>query len=270
MKIKSAIAIFFLIPVWLSATDLKPWLDPDFQIIGRATALFQFYPYIKTPHRHIRRNEGDGFYTLSGSVAACNYSGEVELTVADTHQQHLDVDNIRLTGRYLAMDDILGDPVSLTVGASVIQAFRHSLFDISSFHHAQIAVEGHIAFGQECSCYELWTSRWWSVFRCGGGDTGALWMSGFCAWEKNWDNEHELRLFAESLYGFGGRNIRSYEHFRGYGGIKHRSLDVGVRYTRLFAYGEALSIQYSFRPYAYNFPACASLLEIKLFYPFGI
>jgi hypothetical protein len=279
MRFFKLLAFLILLPLGLFSTELKPWLDTDFQIRAKGNALLQYYREVYSPHESIRYHNLDQFYTLSGSVAIPDLVSmdmnrgigvELEMTLANTRRQHPNLDNIRLTGRYQFLDDIIGDPISLTAGLTVTQAFKNALFDISSFHHGLIEAEATIAFGKECSYSEFWDSRWWGLLGCGIGDWGTFWLHGYAAWEKNWCDCHQLRFFMNSLYGFGQKNINRCDNFHGYGKIKHRSVDIGVRYSYFLDYGQSLSIQYAFRPYAYNFPTFNNTLEIAIIYPFGL
>ena len=66
----------------------------------------------------------------------------------------------------------------------------------------------------------------------------------------------------------GNKNIRPH-HFTGYGKIRHRSVDVGLRYTIGLKCGATFCLQYARRIYAYNFPENANLAFVELFYPLG-
>lgn len=269
MKLRLWLSTILLAPTVLCGTDLTPWLTTDFEIQSRATVLYQTYPYVNATRRKIGNGADDFFSTLSIGGAAFGYSAEVEATLANTRKQHSDCDNVRLTGRYRVFDDIEGeDPVTLTAGLTVTQAFRHSLFDVSSFHHGQIEGEAHVAIGKETPFQSLWLSRWWSVLGIGMGDKGCAWLRGDVSWERNWCNQHMARVFMHSLWGFGHYNLSNHKKFKGYGPINHQSIDLGGRYTYIFDIGATLSIEYAYRVYALNFPARANLVRLSFLYPF--
>lgn len=271
MRIIRLFAAMITIPLLLSATDLTPWLTKDFEFQSQLSGLFQYYPKIASNHGSIHRKGNDQFYTLSLGLSAFDWSGEIESTLAHTRRQDYLCDNIRLTGRYRWLDDIPGEvPVSLTTGVTLTQAFKHSLRDISSFHHGQFEGELHVAIGQESSCNRFWETRWWGVLALGHGNHGAPWIRTETAWEKNWWNSHQLRLFANTLWGLGNKGISSVDHFRGYGPIAHQSIDLGMRYTYLFDFSGTLSLEYAYRVYASNFPESTSLLMLRYLYPFGL
>ncbi len=267
--LKRWLVLLCLIPIIINATELMPWPDEDFEFQPRLTGLYQTYRSIAKSHGYIHKPSYDRFYTLSVGMSAFDWSGEIETVFADTPRQRGTCDCVRLTGRYRWLNDIVDDPVSLTTGITIIQAFRHSVNDISSFHHGQIAAEAHIAVGKETSHLSSWLSHWWGVFGIGMADQGYPWIRGDAYWEKNWCDQSQLRLFLHSLWGLGDRNLHAHSHFRGYGPIAHRSIDIGARYTYNFDLG-ILSFEYAHRVYAVNFPAHANLFLLSYLYPFGL
>jgi hypothetical protein len=262
---------FLVIPSLLASTDLTPWLTKDFEFQPRVSILYQNYPQIATKNKHANQSANDQFYTAGVELSAFDYSVELETTLANTRRQHYCFDDIRLTGRYRILNDIPGeDPVSLTAGITFIKAFTHSLHDVSSFHHGQFETEAHIAVGKETPIEEFWMSRWWAVFVIGFGDHGSPWIRTQSAWEKNWCDCNQLRLFANTLWGLGNSTIQSVHHFNGYGLIDHRSVDLGFCYTHLFDFSGTLSLKYIHRLYAHNFPEHTNLLQVSFVYPFGL
>ncbi|MBA3958618.1 MAG: hypothetical protein H0X51_09550 [Parachlamydiaceae bacterium] len=259
----------------LSATELAPWLGQDLMIESRATYLFQSYRKIQTPNGSIFRHANDNFFTLGASFVrsnySSNYSAEIEGTIADTHRQHFACDNLRLTLRYRMLNDIVDDCFTLTPGITITKAFKHSVRDPSSFHHGEIEAELHVAVGREASLGPYWRSRWWAVAGVGQGDHGEPWLRGDWNWERNWWNEQQqLHLFLHTLCGLGNKNLSPHKHFKGYGSVRHRSIDIGARYSYLFECDAILSLEYARRVYAHNFPMQANLVQLQLFFPFGL
>lgn len=268
MKSRGYLLALIVLPSYVFGTDLTPWLTRHYEIQASATELLQYYQTIQSPHKHIRNHTLDSFTTFGLELSAYDYSTELETTVAHTHRQKAGCDNVRLTGRYRFMNDILGDVVSATAGVTVTQAFRNSLRDPSSFHHGIIEAEAHLSIGRETSCRSLWISRWWGLIGLGCGDYGSPWLHGHFEWEKNWYNQQHWSLFADTLWGIGGNSFAL--PFRGYGSVRHQSLDIGSRYRYIFENGFRISLEYAFRVYALNFPQNTNRLTIELLYPFGL
>jgi hypothetical protein len=270
--VKKNLKPFLLLPLLLLSytlhgTELLPWFSRDLIIPLQATYTYQTYPYLHSPKGHFGKRARDHFLNLSASLAYENLSAEIEFLFADTRKQHTTLDCARLAGRYRVLNDIVGDPLSLVVGATITKAFSHSLKDPSSFHHGRIEAELHVAFGRETPVEALWWSRWWGVAGIGIGDHGSPWLHGDIAIEKNWCDRHQVRLFVNTLWGLGNDNLQPGHRFHGYGPLRHRSIDLGLRYSYVFESGWIISAGYAHRIYARNFPAHANLYTISLLYP---
>lgn len=259
------IFIVFL-PFSIFGIELMPWFEKNLEIHPRVTYLFQTYDKVDD-NKH---SSDDHYVNLSLSVAYDRWNGELEVTAGHTHENCFGLDNIRLTGRYLWLNDVVGDYISLVPGITITKAFKPFRRDFSSFHHGGIEVEGHVAFGQETSCFEFWSSRWWGVVAIGVADVGSPWIRGDLAWEKNWWDLHWIRFFLNSLWGLGSDNLKRTSKFRGYGSIMHQSIDVGAKYFYQINCSGILSVGYAYRVHAKNFPSYAHQVILSFMYPFGL
>lgn len=273
-RIKLAIPLgvyLFLLPLFSHAADLKPWFGNDYDAEIHFSTLYQNYKGVEAPHhRYSKRNENDVFFNFSLEYPYQRYCGEFEAILAHTRHQNCRWDNFQFTGRYKWLDDNEGDPVSLVIGLTFIEPFSRALHDISSFHHGHIEGEINLSFGKQYgSCLnEDWVYRWWNVVSFGVADVGSPWMWEDVAFEHNLYSVHRIRYFLHSLWGFGKNNL-SEKHFKGYGSIQHRSVDLGIRYSYNLGCRGSLSIQYARRVYAHNFPDNANLVLFEYNLPFG-
>lgn len=260
-----------LVPFALSATELKPWFGNAFEIEARGTYVFQNFQEVETGLGLQSYVSNDNFGTLSLATNIFgNWNAEFEVTGAQTRAHGFTFDNARLTGRYLVMDDVVGDPVSLVVGLTMTEASHVAVVDIGSFHHALFEGELHVAMGKEYLCGTRWKSRWWLVGGVGMGIRGAPWLRGDAVFQIQHLIGHALEFGGYSLWGTGNRNIGLVEKFNGYGCIDHCSFDLGVAYLYRFDIWGTLKIGYRKRLYAHNFPYKANYLIIEYLYPFGL
>lgn len=259
------------LPVWLNSTEYAPWTERDVEFQTLTTVLYQQYNSVQTSHRRHKYNSNDLFLHLSLAVSYDRYAVELETEFAHTrHQRQLNWDTLALTGRYQILNDILGDPVSLFVGAQIRQVLRLALNDVSCFYHGGLQGEFHAALGKETSCSSFWRMRTWGVVAFGLADHGSPYLKAKCAWESNWWDLHRAQLFLDTLWGFGKRGLRLH-HFRGYGPVRHDSVDLGGRYTYMLPCGGAsLSLGYAYRIFAQNYPRGVNHLWVELYYPFGL
>lgn len=250
-------------------TEFLPWVPSYLEFDWRQTLIYQTYSGINSSaHCHPSYSSDDFFitHTLSGVVQP-ELSLAAEATLARTRRQSWSVDHIRLQGRYMWLDDIVGDPISLTTGVNFTQAFKHSLHDISSFHHGTAEAELFLSFGKETSQGEIWMKRWWGVLGIGSAvNRGSPWLRGRFAYEWRTCQNQEWRLFIHSLCGLGHRPLVPCD-FHGYSSVQHQSIDVGGRYTYLIDFVGSLSVEYAYRVHARNFPAHTHYFLLSLFYP---
>lgn len=270
LRILFSFSLIF-VSFFANATELLPWFDTSFQIEARGSYVFQTYPSLAGSRHCKHYSSDDSFLIISAAVSALEMlSLELELTASETRKHDFGFDNFRLTARYLWLDDIVEDPISLMTGLTVTQAVHRSVNDPSSFHHGKIAAELHASIGKEIICYNTWTSRWWGTFGIGIADTGWPWIRGDFAAEHRLCDNQWIRLFINTLWGLGHKHIPCPHSFHGYGPVRHQSIDLGTRYDYRFDIWGTLSLEYSYRVYARNFPANANRLMISYLYPFGI
>lgn len=82
---------------------------------------------------------------------------------------------------------------------------------------------------------------------------------------------HRLTLFSEGYFGFGKTRRVNIDHFRGYATIFHQSIDVGILYAYKISsiWGE-ISLAYSYRVFAKDFPANANTWIVQYNFPFSM
>ncbi len=257
MKILRLLLIItsFILPIKAFATDHLPWLGNYMQLEWRQNFAFETFPHYDST-AHIK-HQGDRplFFNTSLSLRFKEFfSFEVEGVVANTRRQSGGVDHLKGTGRFLILNDIGGDPLSLVLGGSYIQAFIPSLHDPSSFHHGRSQGECFISIGKEKAVEADWLGRLWAFGGIGFAEKGFPWLRGQIAYESKFNEQLEWRLFINGLKGMGSKPLKLHD-FQGYGAINHGSLDLGMRLTyQLPIYGN-ISFEYTRRLYTQNFPS---------------
>ncbi|MFQ5729509.1 MAG: hypothetical protein ACE5GN_04020 [Waddliaceae bacterium] len=264
------LGVLFISQANLPGTEWMPWTEKDLELYPKVDYLYQHYNTIHSSSGSKHRTADDHFFSLGLSGSYTSWSAELETVFADTRHRSFGFDNFKLTGRYQWYNDIVGDPVSVTTGITLIKASKVALKDLSSFHHGRNEAEAYVSIGKENSCLDCWISRGWAVLGIGVADHGSPWLRSRLAWEKNFQRTTHLRLFLNALYGLGGNSLALTKAFGGYGSISHRSIDIGSCLSKVTDCWGAFRLQYSYRVYARNFPKCTSLLQISYLYPFGL
>lgn len=252
------------------AAEVQPWLGNLYEFEWRNSLKYQQYSNVASPFQLVHYSSSDLFLTSSlSNTLAPEFSLEGEVTAANTRRQSGGIDHFSFTGRYLWLDDIAGDPISLVTGASFSQAFVPALEDVSSFHHGRSEAEFFLSVGKEIPCGDVWMSRSWGMLGFGVAERGSPWVRTILAYEQRFCQRHELRGKVETLWGMGHGRLRPH-HFHGYGSIQHQSVDFAVRYAYLIDFFGSVDLEYSYRVYARNFPDQTQCLKLSLLMTFGL
>jgi len=250
------LVFFFTVVVSLTnATEYMPWFGNVLEFENRISYVHQRYDEVDTASGSLDRSSRDHFLDFSLVFTTLNdMSLEAELGLANTSQRGFGMENLKATGRVLLSNDIIGDPFSLTAGASLLWVFEDGLDDISTPHHGEIGLELHTAIGRELAIERFWETRYWAMMGVGLANRGVLWTQSQWAIETKMDDHHIGRLFVNSRSGIGDRKLSFDKPFGGYGLIQHRMLEGGVRYHHGLPFLGALVFEYTYRVYAHSSP----------------
>lgn len=249
------------------ATELEPWHKSIYSVDFNSSCLLQQFNRLDTSCRSIKRHEFDAFYHFS-VLGVCNekITTELELMTSNTRYKSIGLNAFRITGRYFWLDDVIGDPVSLVTGLTLSKIFKASKRNLAIFDHGGVSGEAHISIGKEVSCEQFWTSRAWCVLGLGVADVGSPWLRANFIWEGNWWNIHQLKMFADTIWGFGGKRLHIHP-FHGYGSLNYQAIDVGLRYGYILPSNIFLSAGYGYRVYGRNCPIHVNFLKFEINYP---
>lgn len=266
MGIKTS-SLFFLLtfPFSLFSTELEPWFGDIYQVEARTFLSAQNF---EIPHRSACKEDAWAFFwNLSLGGFNCEYSSlEIESLTAQTSVRNFYWDCIRFTGRYFLWDDVAGDPFSLSTGLTLTLASHAALYDFNAFHHGQLEGEWHVAVGKEIPFYDEWEFRFWGIVGLGMAGRGYPWMHLELNAAGKWFM-HEGKIFCRSLYGFGSKKLLNHCHFHGYSDIRHRSIDLGVRYDYQIDFNGSLGFEVFYRIYQQNFPGKGFGITLSYYYP---
>lgn len=250
-----------------SATEYLPWYGKALQLEGRLTQVFQQYNSLKIKDHSYRANGINAFTDFSLMVPFDVYCAEFEVVAVDTHRRELCVDCIRLTGRYMWLDEDLGDAFNLTTGITATQTFGKAAVDVATYHPGKIAGELHTALGKTWDLCEGWEVRGWGVAGLGTADNGPAWTFGTAAVEFRSLSGNFFRIYSDIHYAFGGDRFHHWDEVTR---AKRHFLDVGVRYTHRFDDFFELSLEYAYRTWVKNGYGNSNLYLLQFMYPFSI
>ncbi len=260
----------FIIPALIAgsllfATDELPWIDRVLQPVASLELGYQHFESLGNC-----RYPGDDFFANAGLLFALSTDVcfEVEARGTSTHQHNFTLDQLKQTGRYVILDDARGDLFAFSVGLELVEPMAVGLRDPSFIHHSLFDTELHAAIGKEWICLDEYVWRLYGLGAVGMGIEGYPWMRGAIASEYRYNYQHYFRGKLIGEGGFGNRNIHL-NHFRGYGSIAYRLVDVELEYTYVKCDLEC-TVRFLQSLYRHNCPRNLQQVSFMLTYPFNL
>jgi len=194
---------------------------------------------------------------------------DAEVQFIDTPRESFCFSTAAFQFRYLLLDDVIGDPISLVAGVNGRYTTDKSLHDISVPYHGPFAIEGALSLGKEFNRKEYWVFRCWFFGGAGIANVGAPWVRGVFALEGNVQETMKLGVYLLGYHGYGLHTVVDIDHFNGYGSIRDKSIDLAIRFGRTFSVYGTFSFEYAHRFYAKRCPENVNAFSISYFLPFS-
>ncbi|OGN56897.1 MAG: hypothetical protein A3D96_07625 [Chlamydiae bacterium RIFCSPHIGHO2_12_FULL_44_59] len=260
--------LFLILP--LGALEVQPWFGDclEFHFLGSYS--YSFFDRVQGGRPQLTSSFQSHVSSLSLDFSPTpEWSVDTEMQLADTTKQHFNFRTIAFQARYLWLDDIVGDRVSLVTGVNGRFTNTDSLRDVSCPYHANFDFEASLAMGKEFDLSDCWAWRVWGFGAVGHANRGSPWVRGIVAVETNYDDRHKFAFLAEGINGYGGRRAVLIDDFDGYAKIREKAIDLGFRYGyRLGVYG-TLRFTYFRRVLARSCPAEVNAFIFSYLLPFS-
>lgn len=264
-------ALLLLTPLTLFGLNMEPWFCNLLEFTFTPSYTYSKYRDVQNGHPQLSSASHDHLLTFDLSVPPVpQWEVDFDLEFADTPRQSMGFRSSAVQVRYLCLDDIIGDPVSLTLGSSVRGVSHHSLHDVSCPYHSRVNFEINSSLGREWDTGATWRIRTYGFASLGLANRGFPWTRGFALLEGHFATAQRLALFGEGYFGLGPRSRVNTRRFNGYAFIHHQSVDVGLQYTYHFEIWGHLSLAYTRRLYAHSFPKNVNFFTVSYMLPFSL
>ena len=254
-------------PLSLWGFDFFPWFGEDLTLELTPYYAFRYFPNVNTDHPRFRAHESGNLVGTEVMITALReYTLGIGASLAQTSRMKFGLNSINFLIGTQFSNDRLGDLLTSAAYFVANGNGSRATKDLILYHSARWEMEGHFSIGKECICETTWSYRSWLDLGLGFGTTGAPYLKGLLFLEKNFNECFTLSAFAKTWVGFGTRALK--DLFQGYGPIRHRNLDIGLRYMYNTWYWGNFGADLSLGVIASNYPRLP--IEARLFWTFNV
>lgn len=244
---------------------MSPWLGSSFELQAKTGAILQRSTKIDAAHT-IQDDDTGQLYCLGIQGTYEFMALEVVVNAAHTKHRSLGFSHATQTGRIQFSDDIIGDDYSITAGLSLSEVMTQTLHDVTFIHQGHIEGLLFLSVGKELSTsWTRWCQRTYGVMGLGIADHAFPWLYGSAHYEWASPVGHIAGIGGSFDIGCGSKNVHLH-HFKGYGNIKYRAIDLEAYYNYAFDRATFLKALIDVRVYSKN---CPNAVSFALFYLVG-
>ncbi len=251
--------------------ETMPWLGDQYEFDLESSFTYSRYRKVQGASKQIKgpSNDYDLLFDLGYTVYP-DLDARIELELAETPRQPFNWRSAAFQIRYQWLDDIAGDPLSVTTGFNFRGVPHHALRDVSCPYASYANFELTVALGKEWSKGQMWTMRTYGWASMGIASRGLPWSQQLAMYQINVDDVHEFSFFAFGDLGFGGKQHVDVHRFNGWGEFQHQSIDLGAAYGYEFTIWGKLTATYAYRVFAHNFPERVNFFTLNYTLPFSL
>jgi len=137
-----------LFPFSLFAFVVDPYLTPIAEFEFRPSYSYRYYPSVDHGENPSSYHSHDQLIDLNLGVNFWpNWDFQFQADFSHTHKLNWGGQRVGTQLRYLLWNDVVGDPISLTIGGQIFYVPTHNMRDVSSPYHSQGNFELGIAAG---------------------------------------------------------------------------------------------------------------------------
>lgn len=244
-------------------TQYSPWFSNLWEFTVTSSYTYSYTSKILSPEGDFFDKGPDNVPGLSLITSPWpNWSLEGEIYFDSNPQANFAYINSYITPRYLWMNDLVGDPVSLSTGVTLSfpdGSFQH---DLSFFYIGDVNAEFNTTIGRQWEKDDV-IQKLWGYAGLGVANKGSPWIHTLLTYENTPCDPLTFTLYGELYAGLGTRNLNGNVPFTGYGPIRYRSIDIGTTLALTTRYG-IVTLGADYVIYAYNAPIHAYAFSISL------
>lgn len=230
MRIYFAV-LFLLCSAELVSVQNKPWLGNWLEF---EASIFQTHAESHTvdtlkgtKHKFLHQDRTTASLEFMPYV---DFSTELELNVAKTQKEPYGFESVKGACRYRLLNDLRGDPVSLTAGLVASLSTPTRVRDLSSTAHGVFEAEARLAIGREFGLQEESYYKAWGLAKGGIASSGAPWIGAEVHLERVFLRNHHIDLFLRAEKGLSSNKLHHLSDFHSWSRIGYQYEELGIGY----------------------------------------
>lgn len=225
-------AIFLLCTLELSALQKQPWLGNWLEF---EASIYQTHSQSRSvdtangsKHKFLHAERTTASIEFMPLV---DFSTELELDVAKTQKEAFGFEAIKASCRYRLLNDLTGDPVTLTAGLVTSLSTPTRVRDLSSQSHGVFEVEARLSLGREFAIHDKSYYKAWGLAKTGIASSGAPWIGLEAHFGPVIHEQHYLDLFFRAEKGLSSHKLHHLSDFHSWSRIGYQFEEVGLSYA---------------------------------------
>ncbi|HRW58958.1 MAG TPA: hypothetical protein P5048_05030 [Chlamydiales bacterium] len=258
------------VPFMLFSLEEQPWFGNVYEFFLLSEYSYSRFKEIDraSPQLTKPQNVHNLYFDLAFSPSSA-WNMDLELQCFATPFQDFNFSTTAFQLRYLWKDDVIGDPVSFSTGASLRIVTDQTVKDPDTLMHGEVEFEVNAAMGKEFDFKQAWRQRIWLYGALGQANKGRLFLKGVLSLEGNIHEKHKWALFARANRGYGTERTIDPNHFSGYGKVHYKKVDLGIRYGYRIESVGTLRLEYQRRILNVLTPKDVNRFTIGFLLPFS-
>ncbi len=270
-KMKTLSVAFFALTSTACSLDTKPWFGEVYEFSFEGTYDYSRFRRVEGASRQLTSPiNNQSLFADFGFTSSSSIDLQVEGELGRTTDIGWTFRSAAVQARYRVLDDIAGDPLTLTFGLIFRGAAPHMLTDVSTPYAAELNTEATCSLGKEWSSNEFWAMRTYGFASIGQANSGYPWTRELLVGQYNLNDIHRFTVFFEGYFGFGNRRRVDVKHFRGWGKYRHQSMDLGLSYGYKIGLYGVITASYAHRVFAHNYPEHVNFFTLSYHLPFSL
>jgi hypothetical protein len=263
--------LFAFFPLFGFALESQPWFGDCLEFHFLADYAYSYFSKVQNGTPQLTNTFQSNILSLGLDFSPTpEWSVDADMQVAATTKENFNFRSIALQARYLWLDDIIGDRVSLATGANIRFTNTASLRDVSCPFHTNCDFEMNFSLGKEFDVSDAFAWRMWAYGAMGQGIWGSIWVRAIAALETNYSDRHKFGFLFSGINGYGRHTTVFIDDFHGYGKIRQKSIDLSVRYGYRMGIWGTLRFEYARRVLAKSCPQDVNTFIFSYLLPFSL